>query len=159
MFGPVVKLSYGEWCSFLNLPNHYFYLLVINTGVVMVILNCVYIKIYKEIRRQQLCIQNLELAVSPGYPKQAQSVKVLLLTVGCFIISWWPLLACTVTMMANEKYSTNSSAFWLLYTLTEILASTNSAMNPIIYMFRMKSFQQEFRKKCQSLKNYIFPAE
>ena len=142
MIGTVVIKSENNWCYIINLPKHYSYLFVLNIGLVMTILICVYVRIYKEIHRQQFRIQSIDGPMAQGSPRQGQSVKVLLLTVGCFIISWWPMLAFTLIAMNNVTYFSESCVIKNISDFADILAIINSAMNPIIYLFRMKTFRK-----------------
>ena len=155
MFGSVVIPSKNQRCYITSVPRHTYYIIFCNVGIVMIIILGVYFRIYKEISRQQLRIHNIEGPVPQNYPRNAKSVKILLLTVGCFIISWWPFLSCILIVMIDQKYFTNSHVLLEVCAATEFLATANSAMNPIIYIFRLKVFRYAYKNLFQSFKKLI----
>lgn len=132
-------------CNTFNYPGTFLYIHIIIIVFVTIVFVVTYIRIFGEIKKQHSGPQN-----TPG-SSQKKSVITVLITVGCFMVCWWPYVIClTVGLVIRE----NKSVPYLLAQIlnyAEILVILNSGMNPMIYVIRMEPFRVAYAKlfQCQ----------
>ncbi|KAM9320220.1 adenosine receptor A3 [Gastrophryne carolinensis] len=85
------------------------------------------------------------------YGKEYKTAKSLALVLLLFALSWLPLsiLNCCINFTPDIV---NSSVFQPAILVAIVLSHANSAMNPIIYAFRIKKFKDSY---IQIIKTYI----
>ncbi|XP_071993799.1 adenosine receptor A3-like [Engystomops pustulosus] len=85
------------------------------------------------------------------YGKEYKTAKSLSLVLLLFALSWLPLsiMNCLIYFRPTVKEST---AFQPVILLAILLSHANSAMNPIVYAFKIKKFKESY---IQILKTYI----
>ncbi|XP_052447924.1 adenosine receptor A2b [Carassius gibelio] len=137
LFENVVDMSYMVYFNFFGcvLPP-----LLIMLGI--------YIKIFTVARKQLRQIE-LKCSVSNGenhhhglLQREIRAAKSLSIIVGLFAVCWLPvhILNCLTLFYNNlEKPS-------FIMNIAIILSHTNSAVNPIIYAYRIQEFRVTFRK-------------
>ncbi|KAM7422250.1 hypothetical protein PAMA_010360 [Pampus argenteus] len=109
----------------------------------LLLMLAIYVEIFYMIHKQL----NKKVTVSHADPsryfgKELKLAKSLALVLFLFAVSWLPLhiLNCiTLFCPACEK------PVWLIY-IAIILSHGNSAVNPIVYAFRIKKFRRAFQK-------------
>lgn len=85
------------------------------------------------------------------YGKEYKTAKSLSLVLLLFALSWLPLsvLNCFILFRPNIK---DSSVFQSAILIAILLSHANSAMNPVIYAFKIKKFKETY---IQIIKAYI----
>ena len=108
-----------------------------------------YIMIYRLVRRHQVQIQQQCFARSPGETKKTidmvrykRSTITMLYILGFFLLCYFPFLMVMVVELAKGETLQTKAAY--LYTVTSIFI--NSAMNPLIYCWRMMEIRMAIRK-------------
>lgn len=106
----------------------------------------IYLKIFTVARRQlrQIelkCVGNGESHHHSLLQKEIRAAKSLSIIVGLFAICWLPvhILNC-LTLFYNLKHPA------IVMYVAIILSHANSAVNPIIYAYRIQDFRNTFRK-------------
>ena len=128
------------------------YIFLFTVGPIGLLIILAYIKIYKEILKQQVRIHSNEDNQSTNNNSRVKVAKLIFLTSGCFFISWLPMFSCSVIDIVNEDILRTSTIMEVYVQLARLLSIVNSAMNPIIYILRMQSFRNVLCKSCKSLK-------
>ncbi|XP_073511442.1 N-formyl peptide receptor 2-like [Phyllobates terribilis] len=72
--------------------------------------------------------------------RSQRSSRIITTVISCFFISWFPYYIWPLTPMYDGHYI----QFYILNTITMILAYLNSCINPIIYVFIGQDFQHGF---------------
>ncbi|CAH2314745.1 adenosine receptor A1-like [Pelobates cultripes] len=137
----------GTECLFNTLISEAYMVYVIFLGCVvppLVAMLILYARIFLEIRRQIRQISEWEVDVSRRrrrkriVARELRMATSLFIVVFCFVFCWFPIhllnlinLACPSCMVPRE-----------VILCAVILSHVNSALNPIIYVFRMKSFRR-----------------
>ncbi|KAM4015264.1 formyl peptide receptor 2-like [Anomaloglossus baeobatrachus] len=81
-----------------------------------------------------------KLRKSKRSQRSQRSSRVITAVISCFFICWFPFCILPLTPIYDE----DSLLFHSVNTIVFILACLNSCMNPIIYVFMGKDFQQGF---------------
>ncbi|KAM5182231.1 adenosine receptor A3 [Mantella aurantiaca] len=117
----------------------------------MLVILALYIEIFYLIRKH--IKKNTSNTRSRGifYGKEYKTAKSLALVFLLFAISWLPMsiLNCYIYFTEDTKYS---SALKLLISVGILLSHANSAMNPIVYAFKIKKFKDSYT---QILRTYF----
>ncbi|MEE6493421.1 hypothetical protein FKM82_016819 [Ascaphus truei] len=141
-------------CQFLNVMSMdymVYFNMFVRVLLPLLIMLALYIRIFYFIRKQL----KLNISNSTGrglfYGKEYKTAKVLSLVLLMFALSWLPLciLNCIIDFVPGVKQSKElrPALYFVL-----LLAHANSAMNPIIYAFKIKKFKDAF---IQIIKAYI----
>ncbi|XP_075706850.1 adenosine receptor A3 [Rhinoderma darwinii] len=117
----------------------------------LLIMLALYIEIFYLIRKH--LAKGTSNAKGKGifYGKEYKTAKSLSLVLLLFALSWLPLsiLNCLILFSPAIKYS---SVFQPAIFIAILLSHANSAMNPIIYAFKIKKFKESY---IQIIKAYI----
>ncbi|XP_072341527.1 adenosine receptor A2a-like [Scyliorhinus torazame] len=127
LFEQVVDLSYMVYCNFLScvlLP--------------LLAMLAVYAQIFVVARRHLRSLGGGPRAVLRG---ELRAAKVLLLVVGLFALCWLPLHV--LNALATLCPACPRPPLWVL-DLAIVLSHANSAVNPIVYAFRLREFRLTF---------------
>ncbi|XP_072281673.1 adenosine receptor A3-like [Pyxicephalus adspersus] len=118
----------------------------------MLVILALYIEIFYLIRKH--IKKNTTNTKSKGvfYGKEYKTAKSLALVFFLFAISWLPLsiFNCYIYFNGGTEYS---RTFKLLLNVAILLSHANSAMNPIVYAFKIKKFKDSYT---QIIRTYIF---
>uniref|UniRef100_A0A8C5QNX5 G-protein coupled receptors family 1 profile domain-containing protein n=1 Tax=Leptobrachium leishanense TaxID=445787 RepID=A0A8C5QNX5_9ANUR len=137
----------GTECLFINLISETYMVYVIFFGCVippLTVMLVLYARIFLEIRRQIRRISEWEVDISRRRRRRRIVVREfrmatsLFLVVFCFVMCWLPIHLLNVVRL----FCPNCMVPAELILTAVILSHANSAINPIIYVFRMKSFRQ-----------------
>ena len=115
-----------------------FVLLLIIPSVAMVVM-------YYQII-QKLWAKNM--VTNDSTQRKRNAVKISVTCVTTFIVCWLPFNLVEITHDAIEKVigeETGGEKYFIIRYITIFLALSNSILNPIIYGFTNKNFQQELR--------------
>ena len=82
--------------------------------------------------------------VSP-FKKEYKLAKTAAFVIGAFLCSWSPFFFITGVQILRGR-GMEDTTLETLRNYTQIQAVVNSALNPLIYAFRMHSFRHEFRR-------------
>ena len=104
-----------------------------------------YARIFMTAARQARQIQAQETVIPRNQiKKELKATKTVAMVLGIFYLCWLPNISCLsiqVILKLHHNQSVNAFRTFLVF-----LAQFNSAMNPIIYNFRMPKFRQEVKK-------------
>ncbi|XP_063811604.1 adenosine receptor A1-like [Pseudophryne corroboree] len=134
-------------CLFSSLISEYYMVYLIFFGCVvppLVAMLVFYARIFLEIRRQIRQIAEWEVDVSRRRRRRRIVVREfrmatsLFLVVFCFVICWFPIHILNVVRF----YCPHCKVPADLILSAVILSHANSAINPIIYVFRMRTFRR-----------------
>lgn len=107
----------------------------------------IYLKIFtvarKQLRQIELkCVSNGDSHHHSLLQKEIRAAKSLSIIVGLFAICWLPvhILNC-LTLFYSELHKSEVVMYVAI-----VLSHANSAVNPIIYAYRIKDFRNTFRK-------------
>ncbi|XP_037542017.1 trace amine-associated receptor 1-like [Nematolebias whitei] len=106
----------------------------------LVILLCVYLKIFLVAQRQARIIQTRMKCGASVSKMESKATKTLAIVLGVFIFCWSPGFLC-VTFLPITNYSIPVPVIEALI----CLALTNSTLNPLIYAFFYSWFRSAFR--------------
>ncbi|XP_067884429.1 adenosine receptor A2b-like [Heterodontus francisci] len=129
LFEQVVDLSFMVYCNFLAC------VLAPLLGML-----ALYAKIFAVARRQLRRLRSAGGARTLLW-REVRAAKSLLLVVGLFALCWLPLHS--LNAMAALCPSCGPRPLWLM-DLAIVLSHANSAVNPIIYAFRLRDFRRAF---------------
>ncbi|XP_059805741.1 C3a anaphylatoxin chemotactic receptor-like [Hypanus sabinus] len=87
------------------------------------------------------------------FHKSRYLVQLIVTMVSVFIVSWFPITVCDILWKLSVCISMQS-----LY-LTFSLASLNSTVNPVIYVFSGRDFRQVFRRSLAATLRLAFAEE
>ncbi|XP_007428756.2 adenosine receptor A3, partial [Python bivittatus] len=107
----------------------------------LVFMLIIYLEVFKIIRKQL----NKKVGSNSAYPekyygKELQIAKSLALVLFLFALSWLPLHTCNCIHLFCSTCETPSA----LTSIAVFMTHGNSAMNPIVYAFRIKKFRTTF---------------
>ncbi|CAB3372964.1 Hypothetical predicted protein [Cloeon dipterum] len=74
-------------------------------------------------------------------------LKMFATIVSCYMICWLPFMVCMMSVVHHNQSGGSSAIFKVspeILAITYILASFNSAMNPIIYAWQLRGFRNAF---------------
>ncbi|XP_013884626.1 trace amine-associated receptor 1 [Austrofundulus limnaeus] len=106
----------------------------------LVILLCVYLKIFLVAQRQARIIQTRMTCVATVSKMERKATKTLAIILGVFILCWSPGLLCVSFL----PFTNNPVPVPVIEALI-CLALTNSTINPFIYAFFYSWFRSAFR--------------
>ncbi|XP_073471844.1 adenosine receptor A3 [Aquarana catesbeiana] len=117
----------------------------------MLVILALYIEVFYLIRKH--IRKNISNTGRRGifYGKEYKTAKSLALVFLLFAISWLPLSICNCYIY-YAKVTQYSSAFKWFISVAILLSHANSAMNPIIYAFKIKKFKDSYS---QIIRTYI----
>lgn len=134
-------------CLFSSLISESYMVYLIFFGCVLsplVAMLVLYARIFLEIRRQIRQIAEWEVDISRRHRKRRIVVREfrmassLFLVVFCFVLCWFPIHILNSIRLFCPKCQVNED----LVLTAVILSHANSAINPIIYVFRMRTFRR-----------------
>ncbi|XP_030648767.1 adenosine receptor A2b [Chanos chanos] len=136
-FESVVDMSYMVYFNF--------FICVLPPLLIMLV---IYIKIFTVARKQLRQIE-LKCSVSNGdsqhhglLQREIRAAKSLSIIVGLFVLCWMPVHILNCLTLFNNKLEKPDTVMYVAI----ILSHANSAVNPIIYAYRIQDFRQTFRK-------------
>ena len=106
-------------------------------GLTIIICVC-NIAIWKNLQHESVDSQHRN-----GASRNRRLTKTLLLVSILALLCWLPLIIFNVLI-----YITKKSIPWKFYHMVNILNYSNSFVNPIVYVFRIREFQQALRLCC-----------
>lgn len=136
-------------CTAFHLPDLFNNLQIAFGTFTTAILVLMYVRIYKEIYKQHSRIRDQHCFSMANTAAKVKLTTTLFITVGSFVLCWWPFIIC---VLVGQFVIKNDHVSHLLATLTrcaEILLLMNSGMNPVIYIIRMKQFRIAYLKLFQ----------
>ncbi|XP_053313547.1 adenosine receptor A3 [Spea bombifrons] len=117
----------------------------------LMIMLVLYIEIFYLIRKQLKQTTSKTTGKGVFYGKEQKTAKSLALILFIFALSWLPLsIQNCISFFIPEVLK--SSAFQSILHLTILLSHSNSAMNPIIYAFKIQKFKDTY---IRIIKTYI----
>lgn len=113
--------------------------LVFSFYLPVIIILCIYVKIFLVAQRQVKSIQNSK---SPATVRKTErkATKTLAIVIGVFLLCWLPFFLFT-TVLSFSHFDVSS----VLLELLTYVALLNSMMNPFIYAFLYSCYRSAFR--------------
>lgn len=113
----------------------------------LLIMLCIYLKIFtvarKQLRKIELkCVGNGESHHHGLLQKEIRAAKSLSIIVGLFAICWLPVHILNCLTLFYKDLDKPPVVMYVAI----ILSHANSAVNPIIYAYRIQDFRNTFRK-------------
>ncbi len=113
----------------------------------LLIMLCIYLKIFtvarKQLRQIELkCVGNGDSHHHGLLQKEIRAAKSLSIIVGLFAICWLPVHILNCLTLFYEELKKPDVVMYVAI----ILSHANSAVNPIIYAYRIQDFRNTFRK-------------
>ncbi|CAI9586504.1 unnamed protein product [Staurois parvus] len=117
----------------------------------MLVILALYIEVFYLIRKH--IRKNISNTGSRGlfYGKEYKTAKSLALVFLLFAISWLPLSILNCYIYFTEGTQRSNAFKWFIY-IAILLSHANSAMNPIVYAFKIKKFKESYS---QIIRTYI----
>ncbi|XP_077996383.1 adenosine receptor A2a-like [Glandiceps talaboti] len=131
------------WAEFL--PKQYLRISVFVTTFIgpFLMMSLLYMRIFVIVRQQKRKILSGLPSDGKGtYKKDVKAVKMLAIIIGAFVICWLPVYTF-ITFSPHEWPTCGMS--WQTFILFS-LATSNSALNPVIYAYKNIEFREAFRK-------------
>ncbi|XP_063300402.1 adenosine receptor A3-like [Pelobates fuscus] len=119
--------------------------------VPLIIMMALYVEIFYLIRKQLKQYASKSTGNGLFYGKEYKTAKSLALVLLLFALSWLPLSFINCIAYFDPS-TTNSPSYGPILLLAILLSHANSAMNPIIYAFKIKKFKDAYMK---IIKTYI----
>ena len=110
----------------------------VSSGLTIIICFC-NIAIWRNFQRESVASQHRN-----GASRNRRLTKILFLVSILALICWLPLIIMDVLI-----FFTGTSIPWKFYYTVNILNYSNSFVNPIVYVFRIREFQQALRLCCR----------
>lgn len=132
------------------LANNVYYLLVACViFVLLLLLNAAFIiKITKTIRRHSAQIRSQATPGTLNMPNYRRSVNTMYYIIGGFVICYLPFAAALILVTYDRSFSFKKRA---LFTVGETFLMSNSALNPIIYCWRIEEIRTASLKLLKTL--------
>ncbi|XP_070601855.1 adenosine receptor A1-like isoform X2 [Erythrolamprus reginae] len=112
----------------------------------LILMLIIYIAVFKIIRKQlSKKFGSNSTCPEKYYGKELQIAKSLALVLFLFALCWLPLHICNCISLFAPP-SKNSKTFKTFVSIAICMTHWNSAMNPIVYAFRIKKFRATFLK-------------
>ncbi|XP_047430029.1 trace amine-associated receptor 1-like [Mugil cephalus] len=114
--------------------------LVFSFYLPVIVMLCIYLKIFLVAQRQARSIQNTTKSGATINKMERKATKTLVIVMGVFLLCWLPFFLCTTVLSFSRVY--------MPLPLTELLnwlALSNSMLNPFIYAFFYSWFRSAFR--------------
>ncbi|XP_026174791.1 trace amine-associated receptor 1-like [Mastacembelus armatus] len=105
----------------------------------MIVMLCIYLKIFLVAQRQARSIQNTKSGATVN-KMERKATKTLAIVMGVFLMCWLPFYLCTTILSFSHVYVP-----LVLLELLNWLALSNSLLNPFIYAFFYRWFRSAFR--------------
>ncbi|MEE6493419.1 hypothetical protein FKM82_016817 [Ascaphus truei] len=140
-----------QFLSVMSMDYMVYFNMFVRVLLPLVIMLALYIEIFYLIRKQlKLNIPN-SIRTVVSYGKEYKTAKVLSLVLLMFALSWLPLstVNCIIHFVPAV---TQFKEYWPTIFLVLLLSHANSAVNPIIYAFKIKKFKDAY---IQIIKTYI----
>ncbi|CAH1796121.1 unnamed protein product [Owenia fusiformis] len=107
-----------------------------------------YAAIFAQAQKQANKIRMLEVTMNPGGKPvdnraNIKSAKVLGIIVGIYLFCWAPLF---IVGFCNTPLPNQTETVGVLFTVSGLLASLNSVVNPFIYGWKNKQFRKAYKK-------------
>ena len=143
-------------CNKFNVNYAFHYIHVCTITCVSLVLVFMYVKIFREIKKQNRRVHDLSGSSASTRAAEVKVIKTLVITVGWFMVCWWPLIVCIIVGMVYKESSTVPPLLSTIIRYLVMLVFLNSGMNPIIYFTRMKTFRDAYIKlfrcdRCETL--------
>lgn len=113
--------------------------LVFSFYLPVIVMLCIYVKIFLAAQRQAKSIRNAK-SVAAGGKRGRKATKTLAIVLGVFLLCWLPFFLCTTIL----SFSHVNVSLVLIETLN-YLALSNSMINPFIYAFFYSWYRSAFR--------------
>ena len=142
---PLIGNINSKECNILFFPVFANYMQLFLGACFTIVIVIMYIQIFWEIRKQQRHIHDVMSAGVVGIRSQLKLTITLVVTVGCFVICYFPEMICIIVWLSNPQ--TLNEPTNLLFNLSQfsaILSVPNSGLNPLIYIIRMKIFRKAY---------------
>ncbi|XP_020892722.1 histamine H2 receptor-like [Exaiptasia diaphana] len=122
------------------LANNFYYLLVACViFVMMLVLNAVFIfKVAKTIRRHKTQIRTHATPGTLNMPKYRKTVSTMYYIIGAFVVCYFTFASALILVTCDRSFSFRNRA---LFTVGETFLLSNSALNPVIYCWRIKEIR------------------
>ncbi|XP_063758721.1 trace amine-associated receptor 1-like [Eleginops maclovinus] len=115
--------------------------LVFSFYLPVVVMLCIYLKIFVVAQKQARSIQNTTTKSGATVSKmERKATKTLAIVMGVFLISWLPFFLCMTVISFSHVYMPLP-----FIELLNFLALSNSMLNPFIYAFFYSWFRTAFR--------------
>uniref|UniRef100_A0A3Q3RSQ1 G-protein coupled receptors family 1 profile domain-containing protein n=1 Tax=Mastacembelus armatus TaxID=205130 RepID=A0A3Q3RSQ1_9TELE len=101
----------------------------------MIVMLCIYLKIFLVAQRQARSIQNTKSGATVN-KMERKATKTLAIVMGVFLMCWLPFYLCTTILSFSHVYVP-----LVLLELLNWLALSNSLLNPFIYAFFYRWFR------------------
>ncbi|XP_036427180.1 adenosine receptor A1-like [Colossoma macropomum] len=108
----------------------------------LAIMTCLYCYIFLTTRRQLRAHIGVATESHTYYQKEQRLAASLVLIMGLFVVCWLPLFL----MHTIKLYGPNIKVSSVVIHIGVLLSHTNSAVNPIVYAFRIPKIKEEFKK-------------
>ncbi|XP_065078562.1 glucose-dependent insulinotropic receptor-like [Ochlerotatus camptorhynchus] len=99
--------------------------------------------------------RTIDSQVSGKHPTKWKAIKVVMLTTGCFVVTWLPYFIASTMYVFCDPQRNQDLCRGLQFAIASplaILGFTNSLLNPLIYAWWHKGFRKSmkklWRKKC-----------
>ncbi|XP_048357701.1 adenosine receptor A1-like [Sphaerodactylus townsendi] len=142
LFNSIIEDTYMVYFNFMTC-------MLVPLSIMMVL----YGRIFLEVRRQIRKVAQGEVDISAQQRrrivvrKEMQTATSLFIILFCFTICWLPVhILNTVMLLCPTCYIPSQ-----LIMTAIILSHANSAINPVIYVFRVRSFRKAFEKALSSV--------
>lgn len=113
--------------------------LVFSFYLPVIVMLCIYVKIFLVAQRQVKSIQNTK-SVAAVSKKERKATKTLAIVMGVFLLCWLPFFLCT-TILSFSHFNVSL----VLIEILNYLALSNSMINPFIYAFFYSWYRSAFR--------------
>ncbi|XP_059471524.1 octopamine receptor Oamb-like [Neocloeon triangulifer] len=125
----------GYGCATVTVKIYYYYFVLLGSYISTWIL---ILLMYAKIAR----------VASARLPNNKKPLKMFAIIVSCYTICWFPFMFCIFPVLYNNQHDVEK-IFYIspeVLAFSYILASCNSAMNPIIYAWKLRGFRHAFEE-------------
>lgn len=149
------KYVIGEICYFNGSRLYNIMVSVLHFVLPALAMCCIYLKIYRQIRRHTCTVQPADSAAPSGPAKfllqrNIRAAKRIALIVSVFLICWVPY--SVLSIIANLCFECYSKIPLQIYYVTLLMGYSNSALNPFLYSFNNRNFTDSYKGLYRALR-------
>lgn len=149
------KYVIGEICYFNGSRLYNIMVSVLHFVLPALAMCCIYLKIYREIRRHTRTVHPADSAAPSGPAKfllqrNIRAAKRIALIVSVFLICWVPY--SVLSIIANLCFECYSKIPLQIYYVTLLMGYSNSALNPFLYSFNNRNFTDSYKGLYRALR-------